>query len=269
MQNLKLTQKEDRYSIKLLFLHELINVFTRSLNIKNRSFYSKINKNLKHVPILSSLSYNEQGLLSFEAVFEDYKKSKESENALYQTIPYFSSLSRLLALIYSEASIILREEKSKNILKKSFKIAKKKYTEIPDLEGYIPRETRGLSSSSSSSSSAFSVTLMDNMIKYLVDEVIKKSMKPELIAKVKEIRPSKEQNVKQVKKVYTEMLGPQGIKSFEKIRNNLTVYVVKEDIDTFVNVGLITEEDAKNFKNKIDQIFRRKIEEPISRFFGE
>jgi len=202
MQELKLIQK-DRYDVELLFLHELINVFTRKSNIINRNFYSKINKSLKHVLVLSSLSYNEQGLLSFEVVFENYKKAKKSGHMIYQTTPYFSSLSRLLALIYTEASSILGEEKAKNILKASFNVVKKKYSEIPDLEGYIPKVVLG-KAAAAAAAAAYSTILTDGIIKYYVG-IIEKGVKPEkIISEVKELKPSKEQELAKLRRLAEE-----------------------------------------------------------------
>lgn len=172
MQDLKLIQ-EDEFDTKFLFLYELINTFTRKLNIKSRNFYSEINKNLKHSPILSGLSYNEQGILVFENIFDDYKMLKKSGRGVYQIAPYFSSLTRLLASVYKEAAGSLGEEETKKILKSSFIIVKKKYTEIPDLEGYLPREVVGLGTEKKAPV-AYNFILMDNMIKYLVDTVTRK-----------------------------------------------------------------------------------------------
>ncbi len=169
MQKLKLIQ--DEYDTKFLSLYELINIFTEKLEIKNRAFYSKINKGLKFTKILRGLSYNEQGLLSFEVVFENYKKAKKTDRIIYQIAPYLSSLSRLLRLIYTQASNMLGEEKTKKILKNSFNLVKKKYKEIPDLEGYIPS---GITRKPTLEAATYPTALTDNMIKYIIDTVIGK-----------------------------------------------------------------------------------------------
>lgn len=181
---------QDEYNRKLLSLCELINIFTRRLEIKNRIFYSKINKELKQSHLLRSLSYNENGLLSFEIIFESYKKAKETGNVIYQIAPYLSSLSRLLSLIYTQASNILGKEKTKKILKESLDLAKKKNREIPNLGGYTPKEIFG--KKEAKGTTTFSVSLADSMIKYLVENIIIKK------SKIKEIKPSEEEREKHV-----------------------------------------------------------------------
>jgi len=173
----------DEYDIKLLFLYELINEFTKKVNIRNNFFYFKINEGLKNDDILKVLSYNRDGLLYFENILQQYNKHKQYEKSIYYIAPYFSSLSRILALIYEESSRILGERRAKVIFKNCFRNVKKKYPKAPELRGYVPVSAEG----SSFTLVTYGVALMDNLISYLITDIIKKPIKKQIKKEQREI----------------------------------------------------------------------------------
>jgi len=183
-----LIKTKDAYTQKIFFLQDLINTFTKKLKIDNRLFYYKINNSLKYSGILSSVVYNGNGLLFFENTLKDYSMLKKSVKVVHQIAPYLSSLSRVLAFIYREASRIVGEEQAKKILKKSFDSVKKNYTEVPDLQGYVPQVVLGRVAKAKAK--AYPIILMDQMINYLVNDVIKKDKKIERIIAVRETKGS-------------------------------------------------------------------------------
>lgn len=179
MQNLELKQprsileSKNAYDIKFIFLYNLISILTIHLRIKKRGFYRKINKMLKQNKYLQLMSYNKEGLYNFMATFDKFKQARANTPFLYKISPYLSSLSRILAAVYKGSSIILGEKEAKKIFKESFDLVKKKYKEIPDLEGYAPREVLG-KADEEEEKEVFSTALMDSMIKYVVEDIIKK-----------------------------------------------------------------------------------------------
>ncbi|MFH1317030.1 MAG: hypothetical protein ABII01_05925 [Candidatus Woesearchaeota archaeon] len=250
---LKLSKPEE-HDEKFLFLYELINVFIARLNIKNTLFYSKLNQDLKLNPAISKLSCTEHGLTSFEPVFEDYQTKRES-GYIYEIAPYFAALSRILSLIYKESVKKLGKEEADKILKKSFFIVKKKYSENPDLLGYIPPETMGLSSSSS----AFGTTVMGSMIDFLIDDVIKNCAVPvKLMPKQEKLLLPKEQITEGLKMAYAEMLGPLGSRQLNKIKK-MNLDNVLAQIDGLKHKHIISEKKAREFTDMVNKVFEGKI----------
>jgi len=107
MQKLKL--KTSSYETKLLFFRELINTFTQKLNIQKSGFYSKINSSFQQEPLLTPLSYKEDGLQGFDRVLENYKEATKRRESIYSIAPFLSSLARALKKIYTEAPRLLEE----------------------------------------------------------------------------------------------------------------------------------------------------------------
>ena len=142
LQGLDETNKEEssRFDSNILFLQELIDNFTRDLNIQREDFYSRVNSVLRNFSVLSGLRYNKFGLLGFPEVFKSYQKSKESVSVIYAASPYMNSLSSLLSAIFSETSNVLGLEKTKMVFKDSFEKTKKSYAEIPNVFLYDRQE---------------------------------------------------------------------------------------------------------------------------------
>ncbi len=214
------------YEKQFFFLTELIDIFTRRLNIRNWFFYHKINKMIEKESTLNNFSYDKRGLFDkrgrtrYAGYYEDNDKLKYT----YELAPQFAALSRILAIIYQSSVRIVGKDKVQIIFSQCYKRLARKIPNPPDLLGYIPSETMGLSSSSSSS--AFSISLTDNMIKYLVDSVIGKKgvslvkvkSTIEELAKQKGIEGNYEKIIKQLIQTVTRLYGDAAVEKADLVK---------------------------------------------------
>jgi hypothetical protein len=168
---------KNKYQEEFNFLYELINDFTKRLNIESKLFYFVVQKEIRGTSLLQGLVYNQDGLSSSKELFKVYNKQKEISNVA----PYLASFSRLLSYIYQKAVAKVGKDKAEQLLEDSFNHLKKKYSVEPNLEGYVPREAIGkaAAAAAAAAASSFDISLMDNMLNYMLNDVIKKGITPE------------------------------------------------------------------------------------------
>jgi len=255
MQELKLLNPEEE-DTKFLFLLELLNIFIIRLSIKRLLFYYSINKELRSIQLLNCLSIHRKGLNSIEPIMERFRKIK-AEGEIYDVAPFFSHLSLVLAHVYGDACRIKRERVVKDILKDSFELVSRTHDQLPDLVGYLPRDAIGRSSSSEYSS-AFSISLVNNILDYLV-YIIRKRAGPQDLMEISEKTQSKDEAVEKIRALYLELLGPLGINQLLRLKDINLESTIKQ-VGYFWNMHILKEEEAEEFKGRLTNIFKVPLE---------
>jgi hypothetical protein len=247
-------ERASKYENRLLFMRDLIEKFTKNLNIKDPKFYSRINDSIKYYHTLRSLSYDKNGLSNFSELVEDYRQLKKSVKVIYAASSYLSSLSNILSIIFDESVKMIGVEKSKSLLRAALNDVKKKYDEHPNLEGYVPISEQpedidmGIGS--------YPVILMDNMISYLVKEMVSKSGGPK---SQKVVQPlSKEEIKERLEDVYSEVLGPLGPRQLQKLERLETKEII-DQIESFEKTSILQQKDAQEFKKRVLDILGENI----------
>jgi hypothetical protein len=233
----KLIQK-NKYQDEFSFLYDLINDFTKKLDINNKLFYFMVQREIKGTQLLQGFVYSKEGLSSDKEMVKLYKKEKE----IYGVAPYLASFSRLLSYVYQKASSKVGEEKAEHLLEESFDNLKKKYSVEPNLEGYVPRKAIG-KAAAAAAAAAFDVSLMDNMLNYLLNDIIKKGITPaqkkieEGKKEEKKLSPEELRNA--IRRIYLQALGPLGGKKYDQINQSVDCLEIKKQIESFRNKGII------------------------------
>ncbi len=255
MQELKLVNPEEE-DTKFLFLLELLNIFVIRLSIKRVFFYYSINKELSSTPLLNCLSVHRKGLNSIEPILERFRKTM-AEGEIYEVAPFFSHLSMVLAHVYRDACRIKGEHVVKGILRDSFGLVRRTHDQLPDLMGYLPQDAIGRSSSYEFSS-AFSISLVNNILDYLV-YIIRKRARPQDLREVSEKTQSKEEAVEKIRALYLELLGPLGINQLHRLEG-INLESTTQQVDFFCNMHILNGEEAEEFKSRLTNIFRVPLE---------
>jgi hypothetical protein len=268
MPTLQRPQAENKYLDEFNFLYELVNTYTKKLGIDNKLFYFLVQRKVKGMQLLQGFVYHHDGLSSSKALFNAYRKETEMHNIA----PYLASFARLLAAIYKKACTKMGEEKASIVFHNAYDEVKKNYTTEPYLEGYIPSRALG-SSSSSSSSSAFNINVMENLLNYLIQDVIEKGITPaqKRIEEGKK-KLSPEEMKRRVKAIYLQALGPLGGKQLEKLGEDLNKEKIFKQIHEWEKKGILDKGKARNLENKIRQVYGLPVIEEKAKkvrdFFG-
>lgn len=242
-------QPSDRsvlYERKLVFLWDLIKNFTEGLGIKDRKFYRRVGSEISKSEELTDVDYGEHGLDGFPAFLRNYRGRSASDANVYVTATRLGSLSRLISVIFVEASKSVGTDRAKEVFLKSFSDLRKKYDDAPDLSSYMPEGL--VRSESELSVTNYPTMVMDDLIDYLADDVISKwaSGKKLPVQAAKKSEPS----VDNVKGVYLDMLGPIGTKWFGRLKTH-DERSVADQVSYLVEKSILTPAESDEFMRKI------------------
>jgi hypothetical protein len=169
------------YTQKLMFLRDVINAFTKNLAIQNKSFYDDVKKYMYYHSITKDLSYTPEGLQNSGKIIEACRNSRN----VYGFYPYLNAFTSLLDFIYKKSYSIMGEV-TKSVFAISLEQAENKYPGCgfarSITEEMIQKKPKDVES-------PYSITVMDNMIEFLVEKIIKPHLKSQ--EELEEIRNSK------------------------------------------------------------------------------